>query len=75
MNLLLFLFIVPALIRVVGIYLKPEAQILSLGILKSSLTFLFVGSLLIAFAASSPLLIACKFDSSCCLSYGIFNGL
>ncbi|CAG9942013.1 unnamed protein product [Clonostachys rosea f. rosea IK726] len=57
-NLLFFLFIVPALLRVVGIYLKPEAQILSLGILKSSLTFLFVGSLLIAFAASSPLLIA-----------------
>ncbi|KAK7213376.1 hypothetical protein V2G26_020554 [Clonostachys chloroleuca] len=57
-NLLLFLFIMPALIRVVSIYLKPEAQVLSLGILKSSLSFLFVGSLLLAFAASSPLLIA-----------------
>ncbi|CAG9993503.1 unnamed protein product [Clonostachys byssicola] len=57
-NLLLFLFIMPALIRVVGIYLKPKAQVLSLGILKSSLSFLFIGSLLLAFAPNSPLLIA-----------------
>ncbi|KAH6621598.1 hypothetical protein B0J18DRAFT_458077 [Chaetomium sp. MPI-SDFR-AT-0129] len=57
-NLLLFFFIMPALIRFIPQRFKPSVQTLNLGIVQVSLALLFTGSLLLAFAPNSAFLIA-----------------
>ncbi|KAF5611512.1 DNA mismatch repair MSH4 [Fusarium subglutinans] len=57
-NLGLFFFIMPALLRIVSKYLKPIPQVLNLGIVRASLLLLLLGSLLLAFAKNSAFLIA-----------------
>ncbi|CVK99414.1 uncharacterized protein FMAN_02256 [Fusarium mangiferae] len=57
-NLILFFFIMPALLRIVSKYLKSTPQVLNLGIVRASLSLLFLGSLLLGFATNSAFLIA-----------------
>ncbi|KAF5706316.1 major facilitator superfamily transporter [Fusarium mundagurra] len=57
-NLVLFFFIMPTLLHVVSKYLKPTPQVLNLGIVRASLSLLFLGSLLLGFATNSAFLIA-----------------
>ncbi|KAI1740716.1 major facilitator superfamily domain-containing protein [Xylaria scruposa] len=57
-NLFLFFLIMPTTISVVRKYLKPAIQALNLGIVQASLSLLLTGSVLIAFATSSILLIS-----------------
>jgi hypothetical protein len=53
----------PALLRIVSKYLKPTPQVLNLVIVRVSLSLLFVGSILLAFATNSAFLIAGELNS------------
>ncbi|KAK2603984.1 hypothetical protein QQS21_003820 [Conoideocrella luteorostrata] len=57
-NLVLFFFIMPALLRMISKYFKPANQTLNVGIVKASLSLLFTGSLFLAFATNSAFFIA-----------------
>lgn len=57
-NLALFFFVMPALVRTISKRLGPANHSLSLGIVQASLSLLFTGSLLIAFATNSAFLVA-----------------
>lgn len=48
----------PALIRTISRCFAPTNQVLNLGIVKASLSLLFVGSILLAFSTNSAFLIA-----------------
>ena len=57
-NLILFFLVMPTLIRTINKHLESPLRVLDLGIVRASLSLLFIGSLLLAFAPNSAFLIA-----------------